>query len=86
MKTLHCTAGPRSNPAHATVQLHGYDASDPLTPRMASEAARVAYGHASGVTVVESATDPANGETWPVRGYRLSGGRARRIATQDLLA
>jgi hypothetical protein len=65
MTTLQCAAGSRENPIHATVQFSGT-----LTAAIALDAARRAFGHASGVTV----TDPRDGTT-----YRCTAGKARKV-------
>ena len=69
MKEFYCTAGSRSNPVHARVQLNNVAESVELTPTLAKRAARVAFGHALGVTV-------ADGK----KAYRLTRSGARKIA------
>lgn len=70
-KQIHCSAGPRSNLVHATVQLNGVLPSEQLTPKLAARAARVAFGHRDGVTV----WDNEHGH-----GYRLYAKSARKLA------
>lgn len=69
--TLQCTAGNRTNPVHAQVQFSGK-----LTPAVALDAARRAFGHADGVTV----TDNRDGTT-----YRCTDGKARKIKQDPAL-
>lgn len=68
-KLLSLTAGTRSNPVHAQVQFTGT-----LTPAVAIEAAKRAFGHANGVTVrdLETATT-----------YRLTNGKAKDITDPE---
>lgn len=68
-KLLNLTAGSRSNPVHAQVEFSGT-----LTPEVAIEAAKRAFGHANGVTV----TDPETATT-----YRLTNGKAKDITDPE---
>lgn len=70
-KQISCSAGPRSNVVHATVQLNGVLPNERLTPRLAMRAARVAFGHRNGVTV----WDNEHGH-----GYRLYKNSARKLS------
>lgn len=66
-KLLDLKAGSREHPVYAQVEFTGE-----LTPSVAIEAARRAFGHADGVTV----TDPKSGLT-----YRVRSGKARKLPT-----
>lgn len=69
-KTFHCTTGPKSNQVHSTVQLLGILENARMTPSIAEQAARVAFGHRDGVTV----WDNEHGY-----GYRLYKNSARKL-------
>ena len=70
MKTFTVTAGSKSNPVTVTVKIP--TATGPITPEQARSAARIAFGHTSGVVV----TDTENG-------YRLNGKNARKFQVCD---
>ena len=65
MKLLLVTAGPRDNPVVSRVEYDGE-----LTVWMARHAAVVAFGHTSGVTVLDSQTH---------EGYRLTAKSVRKV-------
>lgn len=65
MKTFTVTAGNRINPVTATVEIP--TATGKLTPEQARQAARIGFGHTSGVTVNDGRD-----------AYRLSGNTARK--------
>jgi len=69
-KTLTATAGPRTNPVTTSVQLNGVLPDDRLTPSMARQAARIAFGHSNRVTVWDLVAN---------RGYRLYENSARKL-------
>ena len=62
--------GPRANPARALVELNGVVPEEHLTPKLARRAARIACGHANGVTVWDSEYG---------HGYRLYSSSARKL-------
>lgn len=70
MKTLICTTDPKADPTTTIVQLDGIPADRSLTPALADQAARIAFGHRDGVTV----TDPLTGAS-----YRLYVNSARKL-------
>ena len=65
MKTFTVTAGSLSNPVTTTVQIPA--ASGKLTPEQARQAARIGFGHTSGVIVTDGRDT-----------YRLNGNSARK--------
>ena len=69
-KSLTVTGGPRSNPTSIQVELNGVSPDEPLTPKLAARAARVAFGHRGGVTVWDHEHD---------YGYRLYKYSARKL-------
>jgi len=70
MKELTVITGPRGNQQQGIVQLNGVLAREPLTPKLARRAARVAQGSASGATVWD----------YPMGvGYRLYKQSARKL-------
>jgi hypothetical protein len=69
-KRVLCLAGPASNRTSAVVELEGTRPDERLMPKMARRAARLAFGHSSGVTVWES------GYRY---GYRLYANTARKL-------
>lgn len=71
MKEMTAIAGSRDNPVWTRVQLNNVDDNAPLTPDIARRAARVAFGHAIGVTVSDGRIT-----------YRLNPSGARRILTE----
>lgn len=71
MKRFEVTAGSKSNPI--TQQVEVPTAEGKMTPSQARQAARIAFGHTTGVTVMDE-----GGE-----GYRLNGKSARRISTGE---
>lgn len=71
MKTFTVTAGSKSNPITHQVEIP--TASGKMTPDQARSAARIAFGHTSGVTVTDHSGD----------GYRLNGKSARKINTEN---
>lgn len=73
MKTLQAIAGPTYNPVSSLVQLQGYDEVDRLTPKMARQAAKVAFGHDNQVTIWDL---DAHGIGY---GYRLYAKSARKL-------
>jgi len=66
-KTVDCVAWP---PVCMTVELSGVLPSERLTPKMAERAARVAFGHRSGITVWDNEFH---------HGYRLYKNSARKL-------
>ena len=68
-KRFICKAG-KNNEAISEVTLNGVCESEQLTPKMAERAARVAFGHRSGVTVTSN----------DAHGYRLYADSARKLA------
>jgi hypothetical protein len=66
MKTVTATLTNRNQPA-VTVQLPNVPESAPLTPKLARSAARIAFGHSDGVTVL----DGDNGYALTKSGARL---------------
>jgi hypothetical protein len=54
MKQLQVTHGPKAAEQNVTVELPGVPQSEPLRPRMARQAARIACGHERGVTVIDT--------------------------------
>ena len=72
-KKFVCSAGfPLYNPALQVVSLNGVSENERLTPKLARRAARVAFGHSSGVTVWS--TDD--------HGYRLYKNSHRRLVRE----
>lgn len=69
MKEMLATAGPTDHPVSTRVQLNYVDENEPLTPAIARSAARIAFGHAIGVTVSDGVTT-----------YRVTASGARRVA------
>jgi hypothetical protein len=72
MKTVTATLTNRNQPA-VTVQLPNVPESAPLTPAIARSAARIAFGHTDGVTVMD-------GEI----GYALTKSGARKLSIESL--
>lgn len=64
------TAGSRDNLVSTNVQLNGVVSDEKLTPKMARRAARIAYGHESGVTIWDHEHD---------YGYRVYLKSARKL-------
>lgn len=54
-KTLFAAAGSRENRVSTTLELLGTWSSEPLTPKMARRAARIAFGHEDAVTIYDDA-------------------------------
>ena len=69
-KTLLAIAGPHDAQVTASVQLNGVIETERLTPKMARQAARIAFGHCHRVTVWDWEGD---------YGYRLYAKSARKI-------
>ncbi|RLC84855.1 MAG: hypothetical protein DRJ03_13110 [Chloroflexi bacterium] len=73
-KQLRVIYGPRGNTQAVTVELNGILADEPLTPKMARRAARIANGCGYNATVVDAAAG---------YGYRLYKESARKIYLDD---
>ena len=71
MKRFTVTAGSKSNPITQQVEIP--TAEGKMTPAQAREASRIAFGHTTGVTVMDK-----GGE-----GYRLNGSKARRVSNDE---
>jgi hypothetical protein len=71
MKTFHCTTGPKGNQVHETVELLGVLENAEMKPKLAEQAARVAFGHRNGVTVWDNERR---------HGYRLYANTARKLS------
>lgn len=70
MKLLNVTTGKPGDRHHAQVEYDG-----PLTVSLAHKAAQKAFGHDSGVTVVDSVTG---------KGFRVTSSGARRVSDQSV--
>lgn len=71
LKNLTVTAGPIANETTSMVNLNGIMPDEPLTPKMAAQAARIGFGHRNGVTVWDNDFD---------YGYRLYKNSARKLS------
>lgn len=69
-KQMQVLYGPRENGQSVLVTLNGVTADEPLTPRLAAQAARIACGHRNGVTVWDTEAG---------YGYRLYANTARKL-------
>ena len=70
MKRFTATAGNRNNQVTVSVEIP--NASGEMTPEQARQAARIAFGHTSGVTVDDGS-----------KAYRLTASGARKVNMQD---
>jgi len=73
MKTLQVSAGDMRNPVFSTAELNGVGPDERLTPKMARQAARIAFGHCHQVTVWDTGSD---------RAYRLYKNSARKVSVE----
>lgn len=63
MKIVTVSMTRNGQPQSTTVQLNSTDESAKLTPSLAASAARIAYGHATGVAVSDKAAGYVFGAT-----------------------
>jgi hypothetical protein len=81
MKELRVVYGPKYNAQSAVVQLNAYGEEEPLTPKMARSALRVAIGRPHGGTVWELPGRLSDGtvDYDSVYGYRVYENSARKV-------